>query len=212
MKPLNRQQKIYLALVIALLVLVGLGYFIFWPWWQGIEDIKNTISSTKNEIEELQRKQATIKRLLDDETKLDDELKILEAALIPEDNALDFIVRTEEIANYNNVAQEITLTPAPDEEETKKKITPKKDEDAVEDPLAEVPSIEGLIILEGSFQDILKYAANFERIIPYAEITELTIDKIVVSDIKSNVSRNEDISGTPKAFLKIRIFTRKYES
>ena len=194
--------KIYIAIAITLLMLGLLVSFIVAPTIQNIYSLSDQVKQEKISLATFELKEKNIKLLKNNQTEVDEKLKIMEASLIPPANSLAFILPSENIASQYNIAQSIAILSSTEDD----KKSRSKDK-ASSYSLDKIPYLSVNLRAGGSFNNILTYLLAMEQMGIYTDITTINI---IASSSNSNTptgSDEETQTGDLVATLELRSFT-----
>ena len=180
----NIKHQIYAWIGVTVLIILGLGFFICWPFQQKIVASQAKIQANRQKIEEMQQRQEALIYSGRSYSELQkDGGSLINNIFVSRQGVLEFINKLEGLANQNNVGQNISLNEASIE-----------------------PGEEALLLtltLEGTYSELVNYLQKLEQESFYFDWQEIVFKKSIMSDFPSN--KNEE-AGLLTAAVKTKVY------
>lgn len=195
---MSKKKQIILKSIIYLIVCILFFAFISLPQIQRICLLSAQISEKKTRLSSLIQKKENLKDLKSKEDKINVTLISLSDFLIKKEEALNFVIKLEEIAAKTGISQTLNIE---NEEKIKEKA---KEENAYES----LSSLNAQLFIEGEFKNIIAFILFLENLKNYTDINSLNITNQAAEGPGKLVKESTPEEKT-KASLKLKIFTQE---
>ena len=156
-KKIDLRKKIIISMILFPLIITGILYFALIPAINDIKGIRDEIEAQRIDLEVKYKKGQSLKKLSENLKIVEPRLSDLDQIFISEDKVLGFITTMEEIANSNNITQNINLISSKSAAENGHKKTPLQ------------------ITANGGFIEQLNYLIGLESLNYYININSLEL-------------------------------------
>lgn len=175
LKIKNTKQKIYITVGVTVAVVLGLGFFVIWPFQEKIIQSEAEIQNNRQEIEEMQQRQEALIYSGRSYSELQQNgASKIHNIFVSRDGVLEFVNELESLASANNVSQNISLNEASIEE----------GEDALIMSLT----------LGGDYLQLVNYMQKLEQENFYFDWQDITFKQPLGKEGEENVSLNAIIN------------------
>ncbi len=170
----NTKQKIYVVLGATVVVVLGLGFFVLWPFQEKIIISQANIQNNRQEIEEMQQRQEALIYSGRSYSELQQNgASKIHNIFVSRDGVLEFVNELETLATQNNVSQNINLNEASIEEGEEALIM--------------------TLTLGGDYLELVNYMQKLEQENFYFDWQEITFKQAISREGEESVALNATI-------------------
>ncbi len=164
---MDTKRKIYITLGVTVVVVLGLGAFVLWPFQQKVIVSQANIQNNRQEIEEMQQRQEALIYSGRSYSELQQNgASKIHNIFVSRDGVLEFVNELETLASENNVSQNISLNEASIEEGEEALIM--------------------TLTLGGNYLELVNYLQKLEQESFYFDWQEITLKESIAREGENN--------------------------
>lgn len=166
MSRFNLKSKIQILIVLMLLLILGVSVFILAPRIKRINDLKQTVENSEDQIEKNYQRTKVLRKSITELDNMAQKVEKFEEMLITKGDELRVITMLENVAEKNNIIQELSVSFVAD---TQLEL----DSDGRKNKLNR-PYHNFMFANEGRFEDLIHYLWEVEQLPFYLVIDKLS--------------------------------------